>query len=597
MADLVADIKARLSIEDVVANYIPLKRAGRSFKACCPFHNEKTPSFVVSPEKQIAYCFGCHQGGDMFKFVEQVENTDFMGAMRILADRAGLKLEDYKIETDKPRISKSEKETLIQMHEAAAEYFVDNLWNTEDGKKVMQYLKNRGMTDVIIRHFKVGFAPDNDSGLIDHLVKKGFQKSAMIKSGLVTSKDVSSDKIFDKFRMRLMFPIADATGNVIAFGGRALKDAQEPKYLNSPETEIYHKGSVLYGLYYAKKAIKDADEVVVVEGYMDTLMSFQSGIENVVASSGTALTQEHARMIKRITSNAVFAFDNDNAGQEASKRAFIIAQEQEMSIKFLKVPHGKDPADSAKENPDELKAAIKNAKPFLEVFFDNLAGRFDLNDQAQLMEFLRECMSVLSAVKNNIIQDLAVRSLSARINVKEEKIYDEIERYKSLALKQPQSKMKEPPSDNGANVKKMSAEDTILAILFLYPELFSTIDSRIDENDFENELKSLYKTFVTQYNNIRAEDGSITDAILKNLDSEQERNRVHFLSLYAESRYENIKAEAVRKDFDQLVQHVVSKKMVVKKEELKKMIKEADRKGDMGGREALLNDLQKLCSK
>lgn len=595
MADLVSDIKARLSIEDVVSAYIPLKRAGRSFKALCPFHNEKTPSFVVNPEKQIAYCFGCRNGGDIFKFVQLIENTDFVDALKILADRAGLDMSQYRADYEKPKVSKSEKEVLINIHEAACDFFAKNLWDSEGGKKVLKYLKNRGLEETIIRHYKLGFALDSDDALIDYLIKKDFSKSAIIKSGLVSIKDVAAERISDKFKMRLMFPITDAQGKIIAFGGRALKEGQEPKYLNSPETDVYHKSSVLYGLSYAKNSIKEKNEAVVVEGYMDALMCFQAEVNNVVATSGTAMTTEHARMIKRFTQNLVLAFDNDDAGQEASKRAFITAQEQEMSVKALLIHDGKDPADSIKKDPEKFREALSGAKPFLEIFFDNLGLKFDLKRESDFRMFLRECMEVLSSIKNSIIQDIAVRNLGAKINVKESKIYDELGRYKDLSrAKIPQIK---PEIIGESKSKKMSAQEMILGILLTYPELFVFTTDRISEDDFDEISKSLYKTFVDQYNNTRAENSSILHDITANLDSEEERSHAHFLSLYAESKYENSKPEEIKKDFDQLLKHIALQRINNKKENLRRMIKEAERKGDSLECRKLLEALQELCSK
>ncbi len=607
MADLVSDIKTRLSIEDVVSNYIPLKRIGRSFKALCPFHNEKTPSFVVSPEKQLAYCFGCSQGGDMFKFVELIENIDFVGAMKILAERAGLDWRAYNVRPEKNEASKSEKDILCGAHEAAAEYFAKNLWSGDDGKKVLKYLRSRGLSDSTIREFNLGFAPDEQSGLINYLVKKGFQKSALVNSGLVVAKDVGAEAISDKFKMRLMFPITDLQGRIIGFGGRALKDGQEPKYLNSPETNIYHKSLVLYGLSYAKKFIKEANSVLIVEGYMDYLACYQAGIKNVVASSGTALTPEHARMIKRFTQNAVASFDNDVAGFEASKRAFMALQDQEVSVKLLKIPFGKDPADAVKKNPEKFKQAITDAKPFFETYLEDSVVRFDLKQDSGILAFLRECLDLLNSIKNNILQDIAVRNVANKLGVKESKIYDEMAKHK-IEIGPTRRETNEDEGgtvQSGAaqserehgNIKKMSAQNILLSLLFIYPELFESIGDRINEEDFETNSKSLYKTFTDQYNNIRISASEAGVVIADKLDSDSEREQAAFLSLYAETKYEHSKPEAIKKDFEQLINYIVNERISRRKEGLKKCIREAEKEGKAEECRSLLAELQQLCSK
>jgi len=597
MADLVSDIKARLSIEDVVSSYIPLKRIGRNFKALCPFHNEKTPSFIVSPEKQIAYCFGCHAGGDMFKFIELIENVDFVDAMKILAERAGLDWRSYNIKSYEKEASKSEKDILYAIHDAAAEYFSKNLWDTNDGKKVLKYLYSRGLNDQIIREFNIGYAPDINDGLIDYLIGKGFQKSVLIKSGLVSVKDVAGEAILDKFRQRLMFPIDDIQGKIIAFGGRALADNQEPKYLNSPETDIYHKSSVLYGLSHAKKFIKEAGFVLIVEGYMDYLACYQAEIRNIVAVSGTALTGEHVRIIKRLTNNAVLSFDNDAAGFEAAKRAFIALQEHEISVKLLKIPFGKDPADAVKKDSEKFKHAISEARPFFEAYLSDCDNRFNLKQESGILAFLRECLELLNAIKNNILQDIAIRSVANKLGVKESKIYDEIAKYKT-EIKPSQYDENRLPSDREhRSVVKMSAQDMLLSMLFIYPELFQSIGNRISEEDFDDEAKSLYKTFVDQYNNICASESKADAVIADKLDSESGRKHAAFLSLYAETKYEHSKPDDIKKDFEQVLKHIINEKISRRKDFLKKCIREAEKEGKIHECRSLLAELQQLCSK
>jgi DNA primase len=265
MGDPVDEIKSRLSIEELVSSYVQLKKAGRSYKGLCPFHSEKTPSFVVSSEKQICHCFGCNKGGDIFTFIQEVEGISFPEALRLLADRVGVKIEENKSKS--VSVSKKEKDEFYRAHDLAAEFFEKQLLSSRDGEKVLEYLYKRGLTNETIKEFRLGFAPDSYDSLYPFLLKKGINKDILIQSGLVSAKNLSSDDIYDKYRQRLIFPILDNLGKICGFGGRALKKDQMPKYLNSPENIIYNKSKLLYGLYHSQKAIKEFDKILLVEGY------------------------------------------------------------------------------------------------------------------------------------------------------------------------------------------------------------------------------------------------------------------------------------------------------------------------------------------
>jgi len=311
MADIVEDIKSRLDIVSYISSYVQLKKTGRNFKGVCPFHSEKTPSFIVSPEKQIWHCFGCSKGGDLFAFVKEADGVSFVEAIQILADKAGLKVE--KLSKFEKKEDKSEKDDYFHAHELACEFFEKKLYDTKDGEKVLKYLKNRGLKDETIKDFRLGFAPDEYELLYTYLLKKGIKKEIMVKSGFASSKGIGDDKIFDKYRARLMIPIFDYMGRICGFGGRALKEDQMPKYLNSPDNIVYNKSRLLYGLSNAKKYIKENDGVVLVEGYFDMILPYQAGVKNIVATSGTALTQDQVRLIKRLTQNVTTCFDTDSA--------------------------------------------------------------------------------------------------------------------------------------------------------------------------------------------------------------------------------------------------------------------------------------------
>ena len=594
MGDVVSDIKTRLSIEDVVAPYVQLKKAGRNFKACCPFHSENTPSFVVSPEKQIAYCFGCNKGGDIFKFIQEVEGCEFPEAVKILADKAGIKT-DVKKFKGKGKGGKSMKEEFLEMHEVACKFFAENLFDKSDeSKKVLEYLSRRGVKDSTIKEFKIGLAKDSFDGLYKTLIKNGFKQDVLIKSGLFSFKDVGGKSIYDKFRLRLIFPIFDHMGRVVGFGGRALKEDQMPKYLNSPETAIYSKGKVLYGLSHAKKAIKEADKVVIVEGYFDVISLYQEGIENIVASSGTALTPEQVRLVKRFTNNIVSCFDTDSAGIGATKRAYEVVQDFDVFVSTLKMPDQiKDPADfmveRGKNGKKQFLALIEGAEDFMEFYMKLLTRRFDVKTLDGRRKFLNEIIPLIKIAKSSVNTDHYVRILSKHLDIKEKFLYDEIENFKILRDKFTGG----GSADEGkaSDAGKVDAREVIIGISLEYPSLFSRVSEALDKSDFEGELKDIYIEMVRQYNSFRTKE--------KGLGFETEKlasisEKVTFLSLLVEEKYVDFSEESMGLEIEKLIDKMAKNRKMHQRIGLEKALKEAEEAGDEKKKKLLLEEFQKL---
>ncbi len=377
----VEKIKERLSIEEVVSSYIKLERSGMNFKARCPFHNEKTPSFYVSPDRGGYYCFGCSAKGDIFTFVEEFEGLDFKGALKLLAERAGVQLARYNPKEE------SEKEKLYRVMEEATAFFEKNLETNAEAKK---YLKDRGLEEKTTAEFRIGFVPDDWRLLYAHLQKKGFADSEIEKAGLAKKSEKSLPAsgwgMYDRFRSRIMFPISDSSGRVIAFSGRVFGPASEnpanAKYLNSPDTPIFYKSSVLYGLDKAKDSIRKNNFSILVEGQMDLVLSHQAGFKNTVATSGTALSEStvsrenavnNLGLIRRLSGNIVLAFDADKAGLSAAGRAGKIALALGMDVKAASLPEGIDPADLiVKEGAEAWKAAVRNSKHIIEFLLEKV---------------------------------------------------------------------------------------------------------------------------------------------------------------------------------------------------------------------------------
>ncbi|OGI66294.1 DNA primase [Candidatus Nomurabacteria bacterium RIFCSPLOWO2_01_FULL_39_18] len=367
----VQQIKERLSIEEVVSSYIKLEKAGANLKAKCPFHNEKTPSFFISPGRGSYYCFGCGAGGDIFTFVEEFEGLDFRGALKLLAEKAGVKLEQYN-----PKVE-DEKEKLYRIMEEATTYFENNL---KENAEVLAYLRTRGLEERSIKDFRIGYAILDWRRLYDHLKAKGFSDVEIEKAGLAKKPEDRSRAMYDRFRGRIMFPIADSSGRIIAFSGRLfIDDGKGAKYLNSPETPIFNKSAVLYGLDRAKDSIRKNNFSILVEGQMDLVLSHQAGYKNTIATSGTALADStiskekivtNLGLVRRLSSNIVLAFDADRAGFNAANRAGRIALSLGMDVKVAEMPEGVDPADLISDKisggPDAWREVIKNSKHIIE---------------------------------------------------------------------------------------------------------------------------------------------------------------------------------------------------------------------------------------
>lgn len=436
MSSQTEDIKNRLNIVDLIQSYIRLEKAGINFRARCPFHQEKTPSFFVSPTRQSWRCFGCQKGGDHFTFVEEIEHVEFPEALEILANRAGIQLKK-----EDPRVL-SERTRLFSILEEAAKFFEKNLWGQNENRAtpMTQYLLSRGLHEETIKMFRVGFAPDSWDGLLNYLLNKGFRSEDIEKAGLIIKKQEAGNMIYDsefkirnhydRFRSRIMFPITDTQGRVIAFGGRIFgsSDTEGAKYINSPETTIYSKSRVLYAFDKAKTAIREKNECVLVEGYMDTVMAHQAGLKHTVAVSGTALTQEQLHLIHRLAEKIVFAFDMDSAGQSATRRSLDLAGELGIERKIILLPSGKDPADAVKENPAILLDALQKALPLMEYYIEDIKKRFDLHDSYQKKQAAAFFLPHLRSLRNEIERSHWIQAFAELLSVPESSIRKELEK-------------------------------------------------------------------------------------------------------------------------------------------------------------------------
>lgn len=418
-------VKERLDIAEVIGEYVKLEKAGQSFKARCPFHNEKTPSFFVSPHRQTYYCFGCGAKGDVFTFVEEIDGLDFREALKTLAERAGVELE-YNVGT---KLARSEKDKLHEVLEVATQFFEKRLGDNPSAKK---YLLSRGLTEETIKEWRIGFAPDLWRVAYSYLLQAGFSKEIVVKAGLAKPVSGNTKEPYDVFRNRLIFPIADIHGQVIAFSGRALDKETEPKYLNSPDTPLFTKSEVLYGLDKAKDKIRRQNYVVLVEGQVDLLLSHQAGVANTVASSGTAFTEAHLVRLKKLSPRIILAFDGDKAGEIAAEKSARLALALYLETKVAVLPEGEDPASvihGSKGGEEKWKSILRSSKPAIEHFLDKiLSEESDSRKVGKLIE--KRLLPLLALLESSMERGHFVSLIARRTGIKEEVVWDDLRKVK-----------------------------------------------------------------------------------------------------------------------------------------------------------------------
>jgi len=493
------EIKNRLDIVEVVQDYVKLKRAGKDYKALCPFHSEKTPSFFVSPSKQIWHCFGCNAGGDMFSFVMKIDGVEFADALRTLARKAGvvLKREDPQI--------KSQRNILYQVCEEASEFFQKELG---ENKTVQEYLKNRGLKPITIKEFKIGYAPNSWDALVNHLTELGYKTDDIEKAGFITKKEQDT-RYYDRFRNRIMFPIADLNGQVVGFSGRIFSAKGGPasgggdaaKYVNTPDTLIYNKSRIIYGLDKAKMEIRKKNQCIIVEGQFDLIMAHQTGSKNTIATSGSALTPDQLHVLKRYAENIVFSFDADTGGESATKRAIGLAQQMEFNIKIAILPkEDKDPAEIIKKDQKKWEDILANAKPIMEFYFENTLSKYPktLTVDAK-REIAKELLYPIKNISNVIEQAHWLQVLASKLKVDERILVKALQKIK--ARESGEELPLTPEIRQESRIKNL--EEYLLGLVLKHPQHLDCIKKEFDSTlltiseirDIFNKLKLMRNRF------------------------------------------------------------------------------------------------------
>lgn len=514
--DQVSEIRERTDIVALITEYVPLKKAGRNFKANCPFHQEKSPSFFVSPDRQMFHCFGCQKGGDAYTFLMEYEHMEFPEALRFLAKKAGIAL----VETGRSSVTLSKKETLFRINSYAAEFYHFLLTSHNVGKGALSYLENRRINQGSMKTFKIGFAPKNGNALITYLTKK---KSVSVEDILEVGLGVRmGGRVVDFFRGRLMFPLIDHRDNIVGFSGRTLIDEENsPKYINTRDTLLYHKGEHFFGFNVAKEKIRTTDTALIVEGEFDVIACFQEGITHAIALKGTALTERQVNLLARFVTKVVLCLDDDNAGQTAMVRSLPLLEGKNLHVSSVVMPGGKDPYDAIMENSGLFKKALKNDVPVYDFLIQKALERFDkknLDGKRSIVEFL---VPLFATISNEVVKEHYIRKLGQEIDTTYESLLKEVQRKQTKTQDEkvyiPQSEKKpreerleeyllalllqsETPqsvvtiSDEilGRHIGQERSVQKILEMLFLYFRKNKLFDGKAFERDLPRELVESY---------------------------------------------------------------------------------------------------------
>lgn len=562
--ELIDEIRNRNDIVDVISQYVVLKRSGRNFFGLCPFHKEKSPSFSVSPDKQIFHCFGCGVGGNVFHFVSKIENLNFKETVEILAEKAGIELPTIDGETDNKLLQLKSK--VYEINQLTAQFYHQNLYK-QSAKPAQEYVKKRKLDNNTLKNFLIGYSGSYNE-LYLMLKEKGFTEEQILASSLVNK--TPDGKFVDRFRKRLMFPIQDTRNRVIAFGGRVLDDSK-PKYINSPENIVYSKGRHLFGLNVAKRS--ELKKIIIVEGYMDAISLHQRGITNAVASLGTALTEQQGRLLRKSSEQVIIGYDSDGAGQAATLRGLEILQSMGCDIRILQLEGAKDPDEFViKYGPERFQKQVEKAISLVEYKIKVLKNTLNIEHPNDKIKFLKEIAKVLSKIDNEIEREVYAEKISLEYQISKEAIYAEISKLeymqstgkKVLEKAKPKLEVKEQEQSNNQNDKR---EKLLIYLLINYPEeSYNKIKQEINIEDIKNEknkaiIKKLYEEL--------EKGNSITSHVLDWFEDEQIVNEISWILAY------DFEITEVNKCIEDILKVYSKEKIILQRNEI---IKQLDRK-------------------
>ena len=582
----IEEIKRRIDIVDLISGYLTLKKAGTNYRALCPFHHEKTPSMMISPEKQIFKCFGCQAGGDIFEFVQKMENLEFVEALNLLADRSGVKLEKRKFE---PGEKPDQKSRLFAVNRLASQIYQKILHDHPAGKPALEYLKNRKINLETIKTFGLGYAPKSP------VVKK------MLKQKGFTDEEIYHAGGQDRFFERIVFPIRDVMGNTIGFTGRATYPDQQPKYLNTPETPIFHKGRILYNLDLARGEIKLNNATIIVEGQMDVISSYQAGVKNVVATSGTALTEDHLKILYRYTPNIIFAFDSDAAGLATAKKAYEMALVEGMNVKMVDLQSGlnkfKDPGEVTEKEPKLWREMVETAPSVIDWYFKIIFAKFPVDKDLTAIEkkeIAKEILPIIKKIPDNIEQAHYVEKLARKLQIPDDSIFLALEKTVNQTKNTKEKETILPQKE------KLTSAELLLGLLINNPKLLEKI-SELSEQDLTPEaIFLLYKSLFNWYNKYKKNESKEFFKFIKEKHTAFQIQKAELLSLEADSVFTKSAIDN-NQNLEKIAQDLVAKIKSQKNENLKKhyaeAIAQAEAEGDREKLKQLIKEFQNAISR
>ena len=575
-----SEIRERASILEVVSDYVSLKKAGKNYKGLCPFHSEKTPSFMVNEEKQIFHCFGCGEGGDVFKFLMKVGHFSFPQAVEELAKRYGVKLYHRELSpTQKKEMAK--REVLFQINQMASEYFHELLTQRREGGEGRKYLSKRGVTEEIIKEHRLGYSLNRWDGLVQYLQGEKAPLEMARELGLIFPK--KKEGWYDSFRGRIIFPIFDVHQRVVGFGGRLIGEGQ-PKYINSSESDIYHKGEVLYGLHVAKRYASGKDCVIIVEGYFDLLTLHQCGLKHSVATLGTALTTQHIRTLKRYTKNLITVFDPDRAGVQATLRSLPLFLEEEVVGRAIILPKDEDPDTYLKKgNLKEFERRLAEAVPLVDFFFEWLMKTYDVKSIDGKVKIAEEGVALISKIPEKIRRDLYMKTLAEKLDLQESFLYEML-RYSPKERIKPGEAFRKPLVERSLP----KSEEMVVRLMVHSPELIPMISEEGILREFESPI---LERMALGLESLYQKKGRLDLAEALGSFEEDIRGRLGEYA-FQESGLEGGNREKILKD---CIQKIQQRKLKKDEAELLKRIKEMERQKGEKGLEALLMERQELA--
>lgn len=567
----IEEIKNRLDIIEVLGNYIKLHKTGANYRALCPFHSEKKPSFFVSPARQIWHCFGCGKGGDIFGFVKEIEGVEFGDALKILAQKAGVEL---KKQTPEYKKYQTERQRLYEACELATMFFEKQLQESKTGKTANEYLLKRGISEESINKWRIGYAPDVWQGLSDFLNSQGYKKEELEKAGIALTSERGS--FYDRFRGRIIFPIFDLNSQVAGFGGRVFKDKDKKeiaKYVNTPNTLLYDKSRILYGLDRAKVEIRHKDGCILVEGYTDVIMSHQAGVFNVVATSGTALTPYQLKILKRYSDNLILGFDMDVAGDSATKRGIDLAINLGFNVRIIALYGEKDPADVISKNPAAWEKIISEDKSIMDFYFDTTFSKFDKKTVEGKKGISKILLPVIKRIPNKIEQSHWVGELSKKLNVKEDDIEEELKKVKLEEYPEVYGLEEEEIKNLPPKSRRELLEESLTALILKSPKNIELVEKKVI-SCFSPEIQE----------------------ILTKLDKKEKINSDFFNYISLKSEIEETEEKEIVPEIKNCLKEIKHLEIKNKLDQLSKEIKIAENEKDAKKADELIKEFKEISA-